>query len=128
MNSQVLKTGRTIEFPIRCDSAWLRRDVQMRITPDGDGLRYESTVFRQTSRRNPLPQPAPDAKTFIAMCSFCKAYRFPIESRRWKDIESLFIEPNIAGSFSVTHGICESCASSWLADFDLRPLVRRRIS
>jgi hypothetical protein len=87
--------------------------MQMRITRDGDALRYDSIFLRETRRQRPLPQPTPAASTLIAMCSWCKAYRFPIESPLLKDIESLFLEPNLPDFFSVTHGICDRCASLW---------------
>jgi hypothetical protein len=116
MHARILETGRTIELPFRCDSAWLRRDMQMRIGRDGDALRYDSVIISETRRPRPLPRPAPAADTLVAMCSFCKAYRFPIESPLWKDIESLFVEPNLPNLFSVTHGLCEPCATLWLRE------------
>jgi hypothetical protein len=90
--------------------------MQMRISPDGDRLRYDSIIVSETRRQRPLPQPTPTADTFIAMCSFCKNYRFPIESPLWKDIESLFTEPNLPDFFSVTHGICQPCLTLLLRE------------
>ena len=116
MHARVFETGRAIAFPFRCDSPWLRRDMQMNMTRDGDALRYDSVIISETRRQRPLPQPTPSATTLIAMCSFCKAYRFPIASQIWKDIESLFMEPHLPELFSVTHGMCEPCAASWLAE------------
>ena len=109
MHARVFQTGKTIEFPFRCDSAWLRREMQMIISRDGDLLRYDSIITRETKRQHPLPQPTPGSNALIAMCSFCKAYRFPTKSPLWKDIESLFTEPDLSEPFSITHGICEPC-------------------
>jgi hypothetical protein len=109
MHARAYGTGTPVEFRYRCDSAWLRREMQMKISRDGGVLRYDSTVISETRRPRPLPWPTPGAQTLIAMCSFCKAYRFPIESRVWKDIESLFSEPNLPDVFSVSHGICGFC-------------------
>jgi hypothetical protein len=106
---RVLETGRTIEFPFRCDSPWLRREMQMRISPDGGVVRYDSMLLNEIRRRRPLPQPTPSTDILVAMCSFCKAYRFPIESRLWKGIESLFMVLELPDHFSVTHGICDRC-------------------
>ena len=116
MNTRVFETGKTIVFRFRCDSAWLRREMQMSIAKDGDALRYDSTIISVTRRERPLPQPTTAATTLVAMCSFCKDYRFPVKSLRWNDIESLFIEPLLPDRFSVKHGICERCSKSWLAN------------
>ena len=121
MHARIFETGRTIEFPFRCDSTSFRREMQMRISRDGDALRYDSIIISETRRPRPLPRPTPTADTLVAMCSFCKAYRFPIESPHWKDIESLFVEPNLPELFSVTHGLCEPCASLWNSKCDSSP-------
>jgi len=116
MHARVLETGRSLEFPYRCDSPWFRREMWMKIGREGDALRYDSLIVRETRRARPLPQPSPDARVFVVMCSFCKQYRFPVESPMWKDLESLPLEPDLLESFSVTHGICETCAISWLSE------------
>jgi hypothetical protein len=90
--------------------------MQLSMARDGDAPRYDSVIISETRRQRPLPQPTPAANTLIAMCSFCKAYRFPIASPIWKDIESLFMEPHLPELFSVTHGMCEPCATSWLVE------------
>jgi hypothetical protein len=90
--------------------------MQMRIARDGDALLYDSIILRETKRQRPLPQPTPGASTLIAMCSFCKSYRFPIKSPLWKAIDSLFVEPDLPECFSVTHGYCEPCATAWLRE------------
>jgi len=90
--------------------------MQMSITLDGDALRYDSVIVSETRRQNPLPQPTSCATTLIAMCSFCKSYRFPLQSSVWKDIEALLTEPDLPDLFSVTHGMCEPCATLWLLE------------
>jgi hypothetical protein len=116
LQARVFETGKRIEFPFRCDSRWLRRDMHMRMRLDGDALRYDSTIVSETRRERPLPQAAPGAESFISVCSFCKAYRFPNESKDWKDIEGLFTEPGLPEPFAVTHGICEPCAEACFRD------------
>jgi hypothetical protein len=116
MHARVFETGKAIAFPFRCDSAWLRREMQMRITRDGNLLRYDSSITSETRRQRPLPPPTPGATTFVAMCSFCKAHRFPTKSPLWQDIETLFLEPDLAEPFWITHGICERCAALWLPE------------
>jgi hypothetical protein len=111
IHARILETGRPITFPFRCDSVWLTREMQMRISRDGDLLRYDSVIVSEARRPHPLPLPAPAADTLVAMCCFCKAVRFPIESPLWKDLELLFWESNLPAHFSVTHGLCGPCAA-----------------
>src|SRR5207237_1272840 len=95
IHKRVLETGEAVEFPFRCDSAWLKREMQMKIARDGDELRYDSVVIKETRRERPLPQGTAGAKTLVAMCSFCKRYRFPVESKKWNDIEFLSMVPEL---------------------------------
>jgi hypothetical protein len=114
MHAHVLNTGRALVFPYRCDSARFRREMKMRISLEGDDLRYDSIVVGETLRPKPLPESTPGTGTLIAVCSFCNAYRFPAESDWWKDLEELFAEPELPSAFSTTHGICDPCATLWL--------------
>jgi hypothetical protein len=116
MQTRVLDTGKSIQFPFRCDSQWLRREMQMKISLDGDAVRYDSTIIRETRRESALRQAAPGAEILVAMCSFCKSFRFPVESREWKDIELLFSEAGLPEPFAVTHGMCEGCAARCFLD------------
>lgn len=52
VHARVFETGKTIEFPFRCDSAWLRREMQMIIARDGEALRYDSIKRTWTDRRS----------------------------------------------------------------------------
>ena len=116
MQGRIHQTGNRIAFPFRCDSPWFRREMEMSISRDGDTLRYDSVIVHETKRQRPLPQPTPAANTLISMCSFCKAYRFPADSKNWKDVDLIFMERNLPERFSVTHGMCESCATRWLRE------------
>ncbi len=115
IHARSLETGRTFEFPYRCDGPWIRREMQMKISRDGNVIRYDSVVLAENRRERPLPWPVPHAATLVAMCSFCKAYRFPVESPLWKDLELIFEERKIPDAFSVTHGLCPACEDlfSW---------------
>src|SRR5262245_24654330 len=44
MQRRIYETGNRLVFPFRCDSAWLRREMQMSIARDGDMLRYDSVI------------------------------------------------------------------------------------
>jgi len=113
LHTQVLQTGEPVELPSRCDSARLRRDLRLRISRDGDLLRYDSVVTRREERKTALPFPLVGSETFVAMCSFCKKFRFPVRSVEWKDIERLFEESALTAGFSVTHGLCRPCIETW---------------
>jgi hypothetical protein len=113
LHDRVRKTGLPIEFPSRCDSPSLLRRIQIRISLDGDLVRYDSAVTAEIRRPRPLPWPVPDAEILVAMCSSCKSYRFPRASQKWKEIDCLFAEPDLPDRFSITHGICPACAELW---------------
>src|SRR5215203_5967566 len=43
LQSRVMQTGVAIEFPSRCDSPLLMREIRIRLSADGKLLRYDST-------------------------------------------------------------------------------------
>jgi hypothetical protein len=109
LESRVLKTGRAISFAYRCDSPVIRREMCMKLSRDAEMIRYESAVIRETRRARPIPLQVMKAPTFVAMCSFCQKYRFPVSSKIWKELETLFLEDSLPDEFRFTHGICEDC-------------------
>lgn len=114
LHERVLKTGRPIEFAYRCDGPRVRREMRMRLAAESSAILYVSSIEKETVRQRALPEPTPGAPTMIAVCSFCKNYRFPVASRAWKDIDALFLEPELPAGFAITHGLCESCAETVL--------------
>jgi hypothetical protein len=113
LHERVLRTGDPVELVSRCDSPSVRRDLRIRICPDGDLLRYNSVVTRQERRNSRLPWPVVGSETLVAMCSLCKRFRFPLEAVEWREIELLFEESALARGFSVTHGMCAICSDIW---------------
>jgi hypothetical protein len=81
-------------------------------------VRYESAVIRETVRQREIPRQNPDADTFVAICSFCQNYRFPVSSKIWKDLEGLLMEKELPEEFKFTHGICEDCYRKFISDIE----------
>jgi hypothetical protein len=106
---RVLSTGVAVTFPYRCDGPKMRREMTMSLSRDAEMIRYESTVIRETPREREISGQMPNATTFVAMCSICQRYRFPIASPVWKDLEGLLTETSLPHEFRFTHGICEEC-------------------
>lgn len=118
LHQKVLENGRTVQFHYRCDSSWLRREMRMTMRSEDGGVRYDSEVLRETRRDNPVPKTTPGAMTLVAMCSFCKDYRFPVESKKWNSMELLFLEADLPAAFSITHGVCDPCADNWIREIE----------
>lgn len=109
LTTRVLNSGRPVSFAYRCDSPRVRREMTMRLSKDAGMVRYDSAVVRETWRDGEIPAGTAGAHAFVAMCSFCKKYRFPIATARWKELECLLNERDLPDKFRFTHGICEEC-------------------
>jgi hypothetical protein len=119
LGERVLKTGRTIAFPYRCDSPVIRREMTMRMSRDSMLIRYDSAVVRETPKELEIPKQTTAAVTLVAICSFCQKFRFPVTSRAWRDLENLPTEAGLPSEFKFTHGICDECYAQVLHDADL---------
>jgi hypothetical protein len=106
LTRRVLTTGQAINFAYRCDSPTTRREMTMRLSRDAGMIRYESALIRETVREWEIPRETPDAETFVAICSFCQNYRFPVTSKVWKELEGLMMEKGLPEEFKFTHGVC----------------------
>ena len=116
--ASVLESGQTITFDYRCDSRAIRRDMRMQLSRDAGMVRYESVLIRETPHEDEIPLDQPGADVFVAICSFCKDYRFPINSKFWKRLEDLMGETELPSHFSFSHGICEECYGSRMSEFE----------
>ncbi len=116
--TRVLETGQTINFVYRCDSPGIRREMSMELSRDEGMVRYKSVVVRETLRARAVPWQTPGAPMFVAICSFCQNYRFPISSRVWKNLEKLLTEQALPDEFSFTHGICDVCYLGAMSTLD----------
>jgi hypothetical protein len=106
---RVLKTGRAINFAYRCDGPATRREMSMNLSRDAGMVRYESALIRETRRACEIPRQTPGAATFVAICSYCQNYRFPVTSSVWKELEGLLMEKDLPDQFRFTHSICPGC-------------------
>lgn len=113
---QVFETGHAVKFVYRCDSPAIRREMSMEVSRDEDMIRYKSVILRETLRSRMIPWQTPEAPSFVAICSFCQNYRFPISTKIWKELENLLVEEGLPERFSFTHGICELCLSTALRE------------
>jgi hypothetical protein len=114
--ARVLQTGKTINFFYRCDGSRIRREMSMQLSRDGKLVRYESAVLRETWREREIPWETPQAAAFVAMCSFCKNYRYPLNAEAWKELENLLMENDLPGEFRFTHSICDKCYLMAMSD------------
>jgi hypothetical protein len=120
LTARVLKTGHTINFRYRCDSREVRREMSMELSRDAAMIRYKSVLVRETPRKRPVPKDESGTSTFVAVCSFCKNYRFPTSSRVWKELEDLMMEKELPEHFSLTHGICEDCYRALMTEANVQ--------
>jgi hypothetical protein len=109
LTARVINSGRTINFAYRCDGPGTRREMSMQLSSDEGFVRYESAVLRETSRKPEIPRSTPHAEIYVAICSFCNNYRFPVGSEVWKELENLLMENGLPDEFQFTHGVCEDC-------------------
>ena len=108
----VLRTGRPVRFPFRCDSPEVRRFLEMEIRPaPSSGLQLRTRVVRLEPReRSPLLDRAvPRDGGLLRMCSWCKGVE--VEGR-WCEVEEavaalrLFERDALP---AITHGVCPPC-------------------
>jgi hypothetical protein len=108
----VLRTGRSVVLPFRCDSPALRRFLEMEILPGGlFGLQVQTRVLRVEAQPHValLDPAARRAGALLRMCGWCKAVEV---AGRWLDVAEavvalrLFERDTMPG---MTHGICPPC-------------------
>jgi hypothetical protein len=109
---RVLRTGRPVVFPFRCDSPEVRRFLEMEIRPGPlSGLQLHTRVLRVEPR---APSPLLErgvrrGGALLRMCSWCKAV--DVEGR-WCEVEQAVIALRLFEREvlpAITHGICPGC-------------------
>ena len=118
LTERVIQTGRTVTSRYRCDSSKTRREMSIELSRDAMMVRYKSVLLSETPRRTPVPEDSPDSSVFVAICSFCKNYRFPLSSNIWRELDELLMEKDLPGHFSLTHSICKGCYQDLIGEFD----------
>lgn len=109
---RIRKTGRSVEFPFRCDSPEVRRFMRMRIEPEENGtLRYACHTDRI--------EPQPVSKFFdhfsaqpqaVSLCGVCGRVKVRNE---WVDVEDVYSGDTAVAQDRpvwVHSTICKSCA------------------
>lgn len=108
----VLRTGRPVVLPFRCDSPALRRFLEMEIRPgDLSGLQVHTRVLRLEARA-PVSLLDPAVRrggAFLRMCGWCKAVEV---AGNWLDVAEAVVALRLFERDpipSMTHGICPPC-------------------
>ena len=108
----VLRTGRPVKFPFRCDSPKMRRFLEMEIRPGpSSGLQLHTRVVRLEPRAlSPLLDRAVQRSgVLLRMCSWCRAVDV---AGRWCEVEEAVIALRLFEREllpAITHGICPPC-------------------
>lgn len=106
------RSGRSIRFPLRCDSPGVRRILEMHVTCGPD--RVADIRVRTIAEKPCPPQPLLDAARphsddLLQVCGWCKKVNI---GGRWVEVEEAV---SARGLFDrsllpdVTHGICDLC-------------------
>lgn len=111
--SRTRMTGKTLEFPFRCDTPTLRRfmRVTLRCTADRAQIEFISTVIRQENRpyQALLDLRRQRNSSLIRVCGWCKRVR---TSAGWIEIEQAIFHLGLAEKQEVpvlSHGVCPEC-------------------
>ncbi|MGM0453776.1 MAG: hypothetical protein ACQERN_11485 [Thermodesulfobacteriota bacterium] len=116
---KVRQSRQQITVPFRCDSAKIRRYMQMRIQAmPSHALCFESTILIEEKRPEmPLlyPDDAGDSghrQGLLVMCSWCKAVN--VGNNRWVAVEQAVDRLKLFDCRhlpQISHGVCPSCAA-----------------
>jgi hypothetical protein len=100
--------NKQITFDYRCDGQLLKRYMKMNILMLVGNFLYESTVLDEILFQTPIIIDYDlVASERVALCSYCKDYRYPLDSDIWKPIDMIY--EGTPEQFSITHGVCPEC-------------------
>jgi hypothetical protein len=108
-----VRSGLAVRFTIRCDSPTVRRLLEIRMAPYGEGgIEFCSkTVFTEERVTQELfDSTAPRADAMVRVCSWCNRVQ---HDDLWKEVEEVVRETRVFERLRppmVTHGICEECS------------------
>ena len=118
LHQRIRETGKPLSVPFRCDSPTLKRYMQLRISPNDNGLLdCVSLLLRVESvdRVRLLDAATPRSGATLTMCSCCK--RGLLESAGWLEAQALEDRLGLTKSrFAprLRHTLCPDCAKlSW---------------
>lgn len=109
---RVRTAGIPVQIPFRCDSATVRRFMELILSPLADnGVEFAGRLVREEQRHYvPLLAPVPRrAKELLQICSWCKRVKI---SDAWLEVEEAMQHLSLFDSQLVpalTHGICTAC-------------------
>lgn len=112
------RAGETIQVDFRCDSPELRRYLQMRISPCGEGsVQFETRTIRIEDIAKPADPPNLKgfAGNLLVTCSWCQKYK--TGENAWHDVADAI---RILDLFELvpiphlSHGMCAECFESVL--------------
>lgn len=116
------REGYKIQFQFRCDSADLRRDVEMRMSrhPSGE-VEFDVRVLSVVPREpyDILYRRAKRSEDFIDACSWCN--RIKLDNETWAEIDQAM---EMVGAFKgdfvpqLSHGICGDCYTKMTGIFN----------
>ena len=114
---KMVRSGRDVTVPYRCDSPAVRRHFQMRLIGLADaGIECESRLLQQEAQ-DPGPVSLLDPAALrsdlsVRMCSWCKRVQDPLGN--WLPLEQAVVVMQLLSTTpppSITHGVCPSCQS-----------------
>jgi len=124
------QSGRTVVVPFRCDSATVRRFMQLAIEPrPGGELCMSTTLLREEPRPAValLDETAPRSEDLVRICGWCK--RVPLPGGDWVEVEHAMRELGLLERSTLprlSHGICPTCSARLEAQLEtLGPTAAR---
>ena len=114
-----VRAGQSMQIKLRCDSAELRRLIELTISlqPNGEDVLFVShTVWKQARPSQIiLSRDAPLTANLLIICSWCEKVDTGMEN--WQEVEEavkilgLFETENLP---QISHGICDVCHQAML--------------
>jgi hypothetical protein len=112
--NRVRREQRGVNFPFRCDSAAVHREMRLFVEPlSGEAIEFRAVFdrqFLQPRRLRPLQSTDySDTHGFLIMCAWCKAIMI---NAGWTPLETALEELRLLDRDalpSISHGICRDC-------------------
>ena len=115
MLALVRAQNRTMSFDFRCDSAQVKRFMQMRLIPlRQNRIEFKSTLMREEPLNPHRSSKAKKPDDPIAICSWCKKARVtqPGQAETWQELDRAACRLGVFNCLlpaEITHTICSDC-------------------
>ncbi len=109
----LVRTGKSFQFDLRCDSPDTRRFLELRITPEPDGGVLFETVVNRAEVREPqeiLRRPAAEGGEIVTTCSWCQKIKTGEDT--WHEVEEavqILCLFDLDPPPQLSHGMCLTC-------------------